>query len=662
MAIKIPSKNIYGSPENPKVRDNVIERIEVGAVEVVPDNEYEVTIHNERIPIRVGSVNQSEGMSNATIQNIAEYLPVVAAGSRIYDNYCTITIKVKREKANSYVSKIYTGKKSDSKENYIQISKKFNQIAYYYQSDNAYTVTGDFTDTDKYGGYFNFNIIAYDDTVVKKKLFEKNISSIQNIRVVFNLKDTDMENGFVDKFETPTITEDNNYNVYTINDSQMGTDYKPAINAYQNLSSLETDLGGKLNITEDNDYYTISGLKIFVGRTTYSVASSLYAPTPFSPPLSYPAKVVEVQQNVLQAEITIYGDTIGIDLTDNTVYINGKSAKKVHSIDGNELMQTSNYLLDSGESAIDKMYGETKEHYKNGKETAKIRCSIGDYFEENGKKVISISENNGIPLEYQELEYIESQGKTGAVLNSGQYINTGYIPNGNTEVEVDFEVYSELNAYAYGTIFGSREASTVGEYQVTTYMAGGTGLHGTLRWDTISYDAGLVRNKRMQLSVNDGYYSTTLPIRIELDGRAGFSGYPLYIFALNQKNKAVQFGRVRLYSFKIKEERFMSGNEVLVRDFVPCYKKSTKEVGLYDRVGKKFYPNLGEGTFIKGKEIKSKMCFEEYDQVIPMVYGADGQDKPMSLTSDRKPKVFEVLGTNIFYDGAVWQELSLQEV
>jgi hypothetical protein len=45
-----------------------------------------------------------------------------------------------------------------------------------------------------------------------------------------------------------------------------------------------------------------------------------------------------------------------------------------------------------------------------------------------------------------------------------------------------------------------------------------------------------------------------------------------------------------------------------------------------------------------------------------MVYGANGQDRPMSLYQNGSPKVFKVLGTNIFYDGAVWQELSLQEL
>ena len=56
------------------------------------------------------------------------------------------------------------------------------------------------------------------------------------------------------------------------------------------------------------------------------------------------------------------------------------------------------------------------------------------------------------------------------------------------------------------------------------------------------------------------------------------------------------------------------------------------------------------------------MSFKMYDQVIPMVYGADGKDRPMSKNQDGSPKVFQVLGSKIYYDGAVWQELSLQEV
>jgi hypothetical protein len=55
------------------------------------------------------------------------------------------------------------------------------------------------------------------------------------------------------------------------------------------------------------------------------------------------------------------------------------------------------------------------------------------------------------------------------------------------------------------------------------------------------------------------------------------------------------------------------------------------------------------------------MSFRLHDDVIPYVFGANGQDKPMSKYQDGSPKVFEVVGSNIIYDGAVWQELTLIE-
>ena len=58
----------------------------------------------------------------------------------------------------------------------------------------------------------------------------------------------------------------------------------------------------------------------------------------------------------------------------------------------------------------------------------------------------------------------------------------------------------------------------------------------------------------------------------------------------------------------------------------------------------------------------TKMAFEIGDKVIPMVRRADGTDTPMSRTFSGSAKQFRVCGTKIYYDGAVWQELTLQEV
>jgi hypothetical protein len=57
-----------------------------------------------------------------------------------------------------------------------------------------------------------------------------------------------------------------------------------------------------------------------------------------------------------------------------------------------------------------------------------------------------------------------------------------------------------------------------------------------------------------------------------------------------------------------------------------------------------------------------RMSFDLYDEVIPTVLGANGQENPLSTYKNGDPKVFKVLGTRKFFNGAVWQELSLQEV
>lgn len=70
---------------------------------------------------------------------------------------------------------------------------------------------------------------------------------------------------------------------------------------------------------------------------------------------------------------------------------------------------------------------------------------------------------------------------------------------------------------------------------------------------------------------------------------------------------------------------------------------------------------------IKGKIISKSgennlaMTFHIGDIVVPYVYGANGQDKPMSVYKDNTEKEFQVVGKKIIYDGAIWQELTLQE-
>ena len=71
--------------------------------------------------------------------------------------------------------------------------------------------------------------------------------------------------------------------------------------------------------------------------------------------------------------------------------------------------------------------------------------------------------------------------------------------------------------------------------------------------------------------------------------------YNIYLFWVGSKENSAYTGVFKLYSCKIYD------NSTLVRDFVPCV-TSDGNIGLYELVDKKFYGNIGTGTFI-GSEV-----------------------------------------------------------
>ena len=68
-----------------------------------------------------------------------------------------------------------------------------------------------------------------------------------------------------------------------------------------------------------------------------------------------------------------------------------------------------------------------------------------------------------------------------------------------------------------------------------------------------------------------------------------------------------------------------------------------------------------KGNKIISTQTSNKMTFNLYDEVVPLVYKSPSVDMPMSVNNKFEPKKFVVLGSEIFYDGSVWQQLQLQE-
>ena len=423
MAILIPSKNIYDK-QNPKIRDNVIERIEVGAVEIIPNNESETPVYNKQ-----ENVSKSNLIGNDNInENIAIASQTIGGGGVtagreaavayvLYDNKQNygVVLYIKKVKENKYIHSLLLG---ENEQNGPNIKYEIYGQSYQYDTNATWGISW--------------------------QASGKAIATIDRTKIIYSNEKISSVNLFNIPKELSLVTPD----TISLLEKQTAKVELFDTGTVKNVKSFE-------NIEIDGEEYYKLTFSIMCSLRTTLMQGSIY-PTQ-EKPSEIQLSGMATSYSPTQLEITVYGNTIGIDLTDKTVYINGETQKKVHSVDGNELMQTANYYSeDNGatkENAIERAFTDTQTDYAKGKETATIRCSISDYYDyDSGDKIISIDNSTG------------------------------------------------------------------------------------------------------------------------------------------------------------------------------------------------------------------KMSFKMYDQVIPMVYGADGKDHPMSTYQDGTPKVFQVLGSNIYYDGAVWQELPLQEV
>lgn len=239
-------------------------------------------------------------------------------------------------------------------------------------------------------------------------------------------------------------------------------------------------------------------------------------------------------------------------------------------------------------------------HYKNNEDgllTESVGKPLRDY------KIYGNLAYDGLPIEYQRVEYIESTGT--------QYIKTGVCPAVNPGFEITFLTKNSLSTSGYGCIFGVRSANKYAEFQLSTYSEGNNS--GMLRRGSNEYDAGLVANEKITVTLVNGTYSNSNGVEIESTTGSASADTRLCVFALNNNGSITQYGKVQLYSLRL----YLSGS-IVVRDFIPCYRKSDGEIGLYDLVGQRFYTNDGTGVFLKGGNVYQSPNTE--DLLVPSEY------------------------------------------
>lgn len=192
-----------------------------------------------------------------------------------------------------------------------------------------------------------------------------------------------------------------------------------------------------------------------------------------------------------------------------------------------------------------------------------------------------------LPKGYYPVEYIEGTGS--------QYIDTGYIPNGDTRVKTHFYVTSEHTNSQ--TFFGARQTGAGSN----VFAVWGAISNHVLRWGYNKTATDLTEisyKNNWEIDFNKNNFKAN-SIRSSLS-KATYtvSGKTLYIFALNQGTfNSDQIARMKLYYMKIYD----NGN--LVRDLIPAVRISDNVSGVYDKITEKFYTNIGSGNFVVGPRI-----------------------------------------------------------
>ena len=221
--------------------------------------------------------------------------------------------------------------------------------------------------------------------------------------------------------------------------------------------------------------------------------------------------------------------------------------------------------------------------YANGAPPLILPESIGKPLKKLYVEGNTVNANKELPETYRQLEYIESTGT--------QFFRSASITlpfKAKLEYEAQ-HISSSGNqrVFSYGSI-ANKNNFTMFEYN-EGYWCSVLGAENQLPDATATEKHKIVMERtdetHCSLYINDALAKIY----------TGEFTQTVSIFTICGGNNQNYVGK--LYYLKLWSD------DVLIYDFIPCYRKSDNVVGLYDLVSKVFYTNSGTGEFIKGNEV-----------------------------------------------------------
>lgn len=333
---KIPSRNIY-EINNSKVVDNMIDKVEVAATRAVTSNRYNEAVYNNKFSsanYTIGSSSPSQN-SKAVMYGVKQVDYVMVYGHiKPYYKIETISIPKVIDALNK-ISKIIGG-----------IDNNGDANIRYSMSCEVKTAPA----TAKFVGHINTGTVQ-DITYTYPQS-----GTIQN--------DPDIPNSI-------TLEE-----IYRTNPIGLDKIFAKTTVTFTDETNLKI-FGDTLPIIDAIDEYRLDNCKFLCGAEiiTFQDHGRVPAKGTGEQSLDYETQINGTATIYIPKTITItvYGNTIGFDLVNETISIG--DGKNVFSFSGNELMQPNTLGL----SFTDKYQTHVLDKWKDGKELATIKCPIEGY-------------------------------------------------------------------------------------------------------------------------------------------------------------------------------------------------------------------------------------------------------------------------------------------
>lgn len=204
------------------------------------------------------------------------------------------------------------------------------------------------------------------------------------------------------------------------------------------------------------------------------------------------------------------------------------------------------------------------------------------------RRVLLVSRKR-LPEEYQEVEYVESSS------DGAPFILTDILMPKEIVCYHTFTLLERKDQYGWGAIGNGFSGAGFGQYNFklqynysgSYYVDGKSVISFRTRYST-----KLVLLDGQQEVYVDGVHKSSWNKHNTKEGE----NIRISLFKANGSSLR---GAMRMYYIK-----FTNADEsVVLGEFIPCYRKSDGEIGMYDTVSQAFYENSGTGTFLKGANI-----------------------------------------------------------